>query len=107
MGGKSSAGKSNSDVKKHPKSVEDRLKEADGVQIIRAHVDACVESTTSKLRLAILAMLEEWHPTMSTSGCIASNGYLDKLIHNYMQPLCREIGAKRIAAPLTRKKNIV
>ena len=44
---------------------------ADIVQTIRAHVDACLEFTTSELRPVILAMLEERHPMLLTSGFTA------------------------------------
>ena len=44
---------------------------ADMVQTIRAHVDACLEFTTSELRPVILAMLEERHPMLLTSGFFA------------------------------------
>ena len=48
------------------------------VATIRAHVETCLEFTTSELHPMVLAMLEEWHPDVWGVGFPASMSWLTK-----------------------------
>ena len=58
---------------------------SDIVQANRAHVDAHLEFTMSKLRPVVLALLEERHPLVLTAGFQASHSWLNKLMQHQMQ----------------------
>ena len=75
----------------------------DIVQTIRAHGDACLEFTTSKLHPLILAMPEERHSMLLTSGFTASKSYLGNLMFDRTQSRIRALSTKRSAAPLSEE----
>ena len=74
---------------------------SDVVQAIQAHVDAHLEFTTSKLRRVVLALLEERHPMVLTTGFQASIGWLNKLMAQHMRLPMRCISTRRVAGPMT------
>ena len=73
----------------------------DIVATIRAHVDACLEFTTSELRPVVLAMLEERHPQVLEVGFTASLNWLNDLMRDKMILPMRTISTHRVSAPIS------